>query len=119
MTFQSEPSKLGEKDGGTIMDNWTKKVTEIGPSMMTEEARRKRLTVILKGNTIDCEALAFLIDECADAAGLLLEEHGDMLGAGESENIIKSLGKISGSKAVVSSDPDELIEWVLKMKERV
>ena len=98
------------------MDNWTKKVTETGLALMMEEAKRERLNIICRGNTIDREALAFLIDECAYAVGQLLEEHKDILGPEESEKIIENLGNISGSKAVAGSDPDELMEWMMELR---
>ena len=34
------------------MDNWTKKVTETGLALMTEEARRERLNIVCRGDTI-------------------------------------------------------------------
>ena len=101
------------------MNNWTKRVTEIGLGLMSEEARKERLNIICGGNTIRTAALAFLSDECADAVGLVLEEHPDVLGQEESEKIIENLGRISGSEAVASCFPDELSDWVLEVKESV
>lgn len=86
------------------MDTWTTQVTEIGLSMMTEKKRRERIEGLMNGSTLNCSALAALIDECVTLVAALGRIKGD--------KISSQVSRINGEDAVASSDPDALVEWI-------
>ena len=87
------------------MDTWTKRVTEIGLALMTEEARKERIDALIKDGVIDGAAIAALIDECKAAVGLLTDQ----------EEIREALKKIDGKRVVAASDPDAIAQWILSL----
>ena len=99
------------------MTTWTKRITEIGLLMLTEEARRERIAALMDGHNIDGSKVASLIDECAAAAGLYLEQNQGKVSAEDAELIKSHLKHINGKSAVAAMESNELAAWVLDLKE--
>lgn len=99
--------------------DWTKRITEIGLLMLTEEERRKRIAALMDGHTIDGSKVANLINESAAAAALYLEQKRGKLSAVDAELIKSQLRHIDGKAAVAAMDPDALASWILDLNESV
>ena len=85
--------------------------------MLTEEARRERIVALMDGHTIDGSRVASLIDECAAAAAIYLEQNKSMLPAEEAELIRTHLKRINGKTTVAAMDPDDLIAWIMGLRQ--
>lgn len=99
------------------MNTWIKRTTEMGLALMTEEARKEKISKLMDGSTISGSALAALIDECAAAVGLMAEDGN--LSEEQKTKIEDTLAGINGKEAVSATDADEIAEWVLELKESV
>ena len=89
-----------------------KAITRLGLMTMEPEARKERLEHIMEGNTIDCSAMADLIDECKAALMLLIYKK-DFWNFG----VKNMLERINGKQIVRDMDPDELAAWAIDLKE--
>ena len=91
-------------------------VTEIGLSLMTEEARKEKLDAIYDGNTVDCKKLADLIDECTAIVGVFIDQHQNRL---EAEMIRERLKEVNGAEDIKNTDAKDLAEWILPLRDMV
>ena len=98
---------------------WTRRMTEIGLTLMTPKARRERVASLLNDGHIDCERVAALIDECVSAAKLYVDKNEDKGTAADVELIKSYLSKTVGKDAVAEFDDNELAEWVMDLKRTV
>ena len=89
------------------MNKDAKYITELGLSIMTEEARRERIEAIIVDDHTD--ALAELIDECKMSIGLLLDGVAEGLDKGRVQEMLLS---IDGKKAVADMSETEIADWI-------
>ena len=103
---------------------WTKRVTEIGLSLMSEDARRDRIDQIMVEGTMDGKKLAMLIDECKTAVSILLASADDgtiaatastVNGMLDREEMEEMINAVNGKTAVATTDPDELVSWLMEL----
>ena len=89
-----------------------KAITRLGLMTMEPEARKERLERIMEGNTIDCSAMADLLDECKAALMLIVQEKDFW-----NFDVKNMLERINGKQIVRAMDPDELAAWAIDLKE--
>ena len=93
------------------MNKDAKYITELGLSMMTEEARRERIEAVYADDHTD--ALAELIDECKMSIGLLFDGAAEGL---DKERVQEMLLSIDGKKAVADMSETEIADWIGKLE---
>ena len=94
-----------------------KVLVRMGFSMMTPDAQEDRLNSIVQGNTIDAAAFAALINECRDACYAVTEMTTPNISEQQKIQIRWMLSRVDGKKEVRNMDPDELVAWVLDLRE--
>ena len=94
-----------------------KKLTKIGLLMMEPEAREERLAALTDGLVIHGDKLAALIDEARDACYVLTNEESKMVDEQQKIKIRWMLTEINGKDIVRNMDPDELVDWVVDLRE--
>ena len=94
-----------------------KVITRMGLMLMEPEERDERLERLMTDNVIHCDLVGELIDACRDKCYEL--SRGDSQAVSEQQKIqIRwMLARINGADTVHSMDPEELIDWVINLRE--
>ena len=94
-----------------------KVITRMGLMLMEPEERDERLERLMTDNVIHCDLVGELIDACRDKCYEL--SRGDSQAVSEQQKIqIRwMLSRINGADMAHSMDPEELIDWVIDLRE--
>ena len=96
---------------------WIKRITWLGLSLMTPDTQRERMDAIFstEESTINCPALASLLDECKVAAEAFLSNQ-----TGDQTDMIRDLlAQTDGKQIVANIGSEEDIAWLLELREKV
>lgn len=94
-----------------------KVITRMGLLFMDPEERKEHIGALMDGNAIHCDKVGELIDACKEKCYELTQGNSQAVSEAEKIKIRWMLTRIDGMKEARGMDPDELVEWVLDLRE--